>query len=201
MNNAANNQAVTMPSEPLACLHHITHLSNLKGILTRGLRAHNNAYKQTDISNQSVNSRRVRCEPVNGKPIHSYVPLYFNARNAMLYRVQKEHDDLIIILGYDIRVLTNALITDGNAACNKTRFFKDYNGLTQLDWGGVFSKTWVGYKETERKMMAEVLVPDTIKSDQLRYIFCQNPLVKFFIEKLYDVSDVQVIVVENAFFV
>lgn len=200
MRNTTNSQATSIPRSPLVCLDHITHIDNLESILTRGLKSHNNAYQQTDISNPSVNSRRARCEPINGKPIHSYVPLYFNAKNAMLYKVQKAHNENIIILGYDTSVLTNALITDGNAACNKTRFFSDYNSLNQLDWGNVFADTWIENEETKRKMMAEILVPRTIKPHKLRYIFCQTKRMKSYIEMSFDVSGVQVIVNKNTFF-
>ena len=68
----------------------MTHINNLDSIIRNGLYPHNNTYKKTDISNVDVNDRRVRLEPIYHKQIHSYVPFYFNPRNAMLYRNQKK---------------------------------------------------------------------------------------------------------------
>ena len=185
---------------PLGSIDHITHIENLESILMRGLHAHNNEYQQEDISNKAVNLRRARREPVNGKRIHSYVPLYFNAKNAMLYRVQKENKRNIIILGYDTSVLKNALITDGNAACTATRFLGDYSYMSELDWDTVFSRSWSSCEETKREMMAEALVPHVLETKKLRYIYCQDAGVKAFVEAYYDVSGIDVIAMKNYFF-
>ena len=89
----------------LTTVDHMTHIDNLAGILANGLLAHNNDHQQVDISNQAVNSRRSKPEPVYNKSIHDYVPFYFNSKNAMLYRNQKHFTHGLIILGFNKNIL------------------------------------------------------------------------------------------------
>lgn len=120
----------------LGTIDHMTHIDNLKGILDNGLMAHNNPYKIKDISNLEVNDRRSKLDPVNHKPIHDYVPFYFNPRNAMLYRNQIKYGEAIIILGFDPSIIQtkNAIFTDCNAACNDTSYFDSIDNLPSLNW-------------------------------------------------------------------
>ena len=62
-------------------IFHMSHIDNVESILKNGLFAHDNKFKKVDISDCDVNSRRSRIEPVYKKPIHSYVPFYFNPKN------------------------------------------------------------------------------------------------------------------------
>jgi hypothetical protein len=78
-------------------LYHMTHVDNIPSILKYGLQAHGNDFQKRDISNQEVNSRRSRREPIYGKRIHDYVPFYFSPRNPMLY-VQNNEEDIVILV-------------------------------------------------------------------------------------------------------
>lgn len=145
-------------------LFHMVHINNLESILTKGLLSHskmlNTSY--TDISNKDVNSRRADKEPFFNNSIHDYVPFYYNVRNAMLYRVQQEYGENIIILEFDLQASfqKHTLFADRNAStkdvvfCNCLKDFLDY-----ADWKTVYSLTWFGKEaEVKQKMMAECLV-------------------------------------------
>lgn len=182
---------------------HMTHLQNLESILEHGLYPHNNCHQQVDISNQTVNNRRDRLDPFNQRPVHDYVPFYFNPRNAMLYKATQEHDDLIVILGYDRALIANGIVTDGNAACDRTRYAQ--STLSHVDWSKVFSgERWYnnGYydQELKRQMMAELLVKEVVETCHLQVIFCKSQRVKQFIESNYQLDGIEVLVQPDIFF-
>ena len=154
-------------------LYHMTHIDNLPSILRRGLMAHGNNFQKEDISNQEVNARRSRKEPIFGKRIHEYVPFYFNPKNAMMYR--NRHND-IVVLAYSTKLLyqEGVIFTDRNASTNSVRFYQHLYNLKRLDWKEIFSTNWYHSTETKQKMMAEVLVPFTINMDFLEYVYCKN---------------------------
>lgn len=187
-------------------IYHMTHTSNLQGILDHGLLAHNNQYKETDISNLEVNDRRRGAEPIYGRSIHEYVPFYFNPRNAMLYRNQKTFGNDIIILGFSNKLVSadNVIFTEGNAATGSTQFFTDIDELNDnIDWNYVWSNSWYNEpdgNEIKRVMMSEVLVYNKVKSKKLKVIYCQNKWVKNYINDNYYVDDIKVKVNKNLFF-
>ncbi|HKJ33293.1 MAG TPA: DarT ssDNA thymidine ADP-ribosyltransferase family protein, partial [Balneolales bacterium] len=88
-----NRYAKLLKEAGVDYLYHMTHLANLNGILEKGLLSHNKAHKKgllaQDISDSTVNNRRVK--------IHNYVPLYFNPKNPMLYRRRNIQDELVIL--------------------------------------------------------------------------------------------------------
>lgn len=190
----------------LRSMNHITHLLNLKTILSNGLLSHNNPYKKVDISNIEVNDRRNKFEPIYNRNLHDYVPLYFNPRNAMLFRNQKEHGVLIIVLGFKIDLLLyeNIVFTNGNAAKEITKYSNNINYLATLDWNSIRSDRWCfdGYVDYEikSKMMTEVLVYEKVDINTLEVIYCQHHIVKYIIEQNYNLGKIRVEVNQNMFF-
>ena len=190
-------------------IDHMTHIDNLETILAHGLYAHSNPYKQTDISNEEVNDRRSKLEPVYNKAIHDYVPFYFNARNAMLYRNQCHFGEDIIILGFeqDIILEENVLFTNNNASSGSASFTSDASELldsTFIDWDIVFSNRWVhgGERDTAtmQMMMAEVLIPKHVKSSKIQVIYCQSSSIKEEIMHNFKLNGIKVVVDTNKFF-
>ena len=169
-----------------ATLYHMTHIDNLVSILEHGLFAHNNLYQQQDISNQSVNARRGRIEPIYNRSIHDYVPFYFNPRNAMLYKTQRQYRHKMVILGFDSNILLgkNTLFTNANAAVSNTRFSNKLEDLKTINWNLVFSTSWNGYPpHVKQIMMSEVLVHAHVSLDNLESINCSNSFIQNAIEK------------------
>jgi hypothetical protein len=72
--------------------------------------------------------------------------------------------------------------------------------MEYLDWNEIQSNSWYNNVETKRKMMAEVLVPHTVPSSKLKYIFCQDIGVKVLIESTFDTAGIQVLVTKSSFF-
>lgn len=120
----------------IASIDHMTHIDNLDSIFKNGLLAHNNPYKKIDISNKEVNERRNKLDPIYKRNIHDYVPLYFNPRNAMLYRNQRIFGDGVVILAFNNNIILqdNSFFTNGNVASNHTLYSNDINELEHEAW-------------------------------------------------------------------
>ncbi|MCI7363356.1 MAG: DUF4433 domain-containing protein, partial [Campylobacter sp.] len=168
-------------------IYHMTHIEHLPSILAHGLLSHNNPYKKHDISNKSANDKRERIEPIHNRSVHEYVPFYFNPRNAMLYRVEKEQGDNIVLLEIkkEILLLNGVIFTNGNAAAESLGFADDIDDLLNtsfINWNEVFATSWNDANENVKnekkfKMMAEILVPDIVPSAMIAGIVCQNSSV------------------------
>lgn len=160
-------------------LYHMTHYSNLPSILERGLLSHNSVAAseigRVDISEPNVQHRRARPEPVFCRPIHDYVPLYFNPRNPMLYyRKNLQHEIVILRIAVEVCDLgLPILFTDGNAASQDTRFscspevIKD--SMAALD-----AEYWTNFQDGKRRRCAEVLVPDRLDVCHIKGIACYS---------------------------
>jgi len=158
-------------------IYHMTHIDNLEMILKHGLFSHDNPYQSIDISDNEVNNRRSRREPIYGKSIHSYVPFYFNPKNPMLY-VRKHFQGDIVILACENQLILKegSLITDGNASSSYTRFGKgSISSLAKLNWHTINKSTdYYMHPKTLRERMAETLVPDHVQVSSIKKIICHN---------------------------
>ncbi|QGU88759.1 DarT ssDNA thymidine ADP-ribosyltransferase family protein [Erwinia sorbitola] len=144
---------------------HMTHQSNLAGILTRGLLSHRAVAEYTDISDRNINQSRSRkIETVFRKSIHHYVPFYFNIKNAMLYRVQKEHPDQIAIVEMrrTLCLLPESLFSYHNAAARSATFTSAIAEAAQWEWEAVFSEEWAENEKIKQLMMSEMLIPERV---------------------------------------
>jgi hypothetical protein len=166
-------------------LYYITHADNLESILENGVLSHTraSALPHHDISMREVNRRRERCEDVHNRPIHNYVPLYFNSRNPMLYVRRDLQQSLVILsINRDLLFHNEAIVTDGNAACGRTKFMK-LDGCRSIDWDCVFGSTWFDVDDGKRKRCAETLIPDFVKTEHIQSINCNNPTLLNLINK------------------
>jgi len=169
--------------------YHMTHIDNVASILKHGLLSHTNSFVKQDISNHSVNSRRARREPIYYRSIHSYVPFYFNPKNAMLYaRRDMQEDIVILVFDKSIFFEDGAIFTDGNASADATRFFKNPNDLDKLNWDCIFySEYWNDFVDGKRQRMAELLVPNRVSSSKIAKIICSNSGTKRVLERLTNI--------------
>jgi ssDNA thymidine ADP-ribosyltransferase, DarT len=152
-------------------LHYITSTANLASIMSMGILSHQLA---AAIPHHSVASERVqdvrRYKQVpNAAPLHSYVNLYFDARNPMLSVLLFEgHTDLVILrISSAALDIPGTIVCDGNAASKYTRFFPSPSGLCYLNKELIFANDWtdsVQVIEWEKKRIrnAEVLVPGRV---------------------------------------
>lgn len=187
-----NNQNIELLNNSgIEYLYHMTHIDNLSSILENGLYPHANNLQKIDISDCDVNSRRSRLEPIFAKSIHSYVPFYFNPKNAMLYVRRNIQNNIVILkIKKELLLENNVLFTDGNASCVDTNFFDNLVDLDKLNWQCINDNNWCNYIDGRRIKMSEVLVPDYVSVDSIEGIICNNTQIKSEIEKLQSDIDI-----------
>ena len=105
-----------------------------------------------------------------------YANLFFNARNAMLYRRINDYDTeervvpeslVIVRVATSVLDLPGVVITEINAAAGiEPRWHTVEEGLGRLDHNEIFARYWEDDGHMQR-MMAEVLVPDGVPTRYL----------------------------------
>lgn len=177
---------------PYGGLYYMASIKNIEGIISRGILSHNIAHgerlNKVDISNQDVNRRRNRNEPIFQRNIHDYAPLYINPKNPMQYVLFKQglRESLVLInVNPNILLEEDVIFSDGNAASHKTNFYGDIEDFNKLNWNCINDTYWVNYADGKRFRCSEVLVYEKI----LQYYFMEmyvfekkllNQLIKFF---------------------
>ncbi|WP_345231387.1 DarT ssDNA thymidine ADP-ribosyltransferase family protein [Olivibacter ginsenosidimutans] len=177
-------------------LYHMTHKSNLENILQYGLLSHNMAHSRgltkADISDERVNRRRDR--------VHNFVPFYFNPKNPMLYK-RKSMQSEIIILCVDRNLLqTDLKFTDGNAASSSTKFYSNIKDLEKLDWSIINSDYWSDFIDGKRIRCSEILIPNEVKTDSIKKIFCFNSKTEDYVKNKVGSFEIAVTVNQDFYF-
>jgi hypothetical protein len=152
-------------------LHYITPIANVPSILKHGLLSHSRAQNVVhhSVAMAEIQQRRSGKVVPGGRPLHDYVNLYFHARNPMLYKRKTQRQELCVLrISPEVLDLSGAIICDGNAASNYTRFWLSPDGLQFLCRDDVFAERWTDPSpitkwEKARKRCSEVLVPDQIE--------------------------------------
>jgi len=166
-------------------LYYITHINNLASILKRGIFCHRKVEEEkiefTPIYDADIVSNRKNIEVAGGRNLWDFVNLYFQPRNAMLYRViffsGINIEDLIIIgLKSSLLNRNDIFVTTGNAASSNTEFLsstkaqkylKTIREKTDKEW-------WASEDGSKRELMAECLVPDKVDPDNISEIYVPN---------------------------
>ncbi len=156
-------------------LYYICHVSNIESILENGI------FARAQIE-EEVSGRKDK-EVSYGKKLHEYVNLYFQARNAKLYRfIHNFGRKNIAVLGIKSSVIEaeGCYFTDRNAAANSVEFYSDINELNHVDEKILTKEYWTNSDDTKQKMMAEVLVEDKISPDNISaiYLLQKNDSIK-----------------------
>ncbi len=162
-------------------LYYITHIDNLGSILNKGILTHEimeqKKIPHEVIYDEGIVTRRKSIKTPDGKSLWSYSNLYFNARNPMLFRVSREKNlDDIVLLGISPLVLKqpNIIISDGNAACDETKFFPNKESTVRRIFKKTQRKYWSPYDGSKRRMMAECLIPDSISPSYIISLYVSN---------------------------
>lgn len=152
-------------------LHYITPIDNLPSIAEHGILSHARAaaVPHLSVALEEVQDLRAARRVPRGRPLHEYVNMYFDARNAMMYR-KRSIDLAVVRVSEAVLDLPGVVVTDGNAANGPTRFFPSPGGLLHLDPERVYAERWDvadqwEKRERKRQRQAEVLVPDTVAPD------------------------------------
>ena len=114
-------------------LYYIAHINNLESILKRGILCHRKIEEEriefTPIYDAGIVFSRKEKKVTEKSNLWDFVSLYFQPRNAMLYRVifysgVNVEDLLIIGLKSDLLYKNDIFITTGNAASPYTVFLQ-----------------------------------------------------------------------------
>lgn len=160
-------------------LWHMTDVENIDSIAKNGFFNHDDAFRlkpdRVDISNPGVQKIRERREPCYGRKIHSYVPMYINPRNPMLYfHLEKQSNICLIQVSLSAISKHEYLITDGNAASRDTRFFNSTECLDSLPWDVLDAEYWSDFQDGKRKRCAEVLIYPRVAAKHIIAIHCHS---------------------------
>jgi hypothetical protein len=165
-------------------LHYITPIQNVPSIMNHGILCHQKVRQLNHASVAMQKIQEIRAKKVipGGKPIHSYVNLYFCARNPMMYKRAAQHRSLCVLrVNTEVFDLPGAVIADGNAASEYTGFWSSKSGLEKIDFGLVFAEWWTDSNQIQQwhkawVKCAEVLVPDRVDPRFIQggYVSCQE---------------------------
>lgn len=172
-----------MQRSDIKALYYICHIENLPSIMQKGIACYNRAQKlkHNVIHDPSVQERRKNKQIPGGGKLHDYANLYFNPRNAMMYKRKDLHRE-ICILTIDPKILnaTSVVISDMNASSDYARFYSPKD-LDKLDEKLIFAKDWthrdpIEYFKRKSAVCAEVLVPNFVPSSFINgiYVSCNE---------------------------
>ena len=169
--------------------YYITHIDNIPSIVSKGILAHKSLVDGTIIPTQiyedEIVSRRRNILTPDKKELWKYANLFFNPKNAMLYRVICEKTVwkiAIIAVAKEVVRIKDVFVTDGNAAHSATSFFRpETERLSDI----AFEASKIFWKEdgSKRKNMAECLVPDRVAPELIESIFVASLPVKEKVEQ------------------
>lgn len=167
-------------------LYYMMSIENIESILEHGILSHEKAAeiapKHEDISDSEVQNRRDNKRLPNGRSIHQCANVYFNARNAMLYREKIEVglDKLCVVrLSYKIVDTPGVVFSSQNAATSKASFFTDpEEALQKLDFTAIFGRLESASNEKKPVLQAEVLIPDSINPSFIEDIIVGTETLK-----------------------
>ena len=181
-----------MPKLDRRELYYITHIDNLSSILARGVLSHTKmdaeGVHSTPIYDADIVSRRNQIMTPDTKYLWSYANLYFQPRNAMMYRVvhEKKAENLAVV-GVNKKVLNEqgVFITDGNAAHETTQIYYPSKGLEILrqQWPIIRNDWWNRDDGSKRKIMAECLIRDQVKPEYIQNVYVASNSARDAIEE------------------
>jgi ssDNA thymidine ADP-ribosyltransferase, DarT len=159
-----------MERHELEELHYIAAIENVASILQHGILCHNLAERvhHRDVSMAEVQDIRRGKRLPNGRLLHEYANVYFQARNPMLYKLLDLRHELAVLRVHASALdIPGAVVADGNAAVSFTAFQPAPEGLAIVDRATTFAERWTDpdpweYRRRKAASCAELLVPDLI---------------------------------------
>ncbi|MEK7775285.1 MAG: DUF4433 domain-containing protein [Candidatus Zixiibacteriota bacterium] len=165
----------------------MTHINNIFSIAAAGLHCFNSVCKNEiaykNVADMGIQNRRQKSiRTVDGAPqsidLHDYVPLFIARHTTMQYVITKPaptknrsarvtNRELAFIL-FDPMIVMNSpgsLIADGNAASIHSQFYRDPEGLSNINWEVVRSPNEYPQcydRDWQRQKSAEILILDCI---------------------------------------
>ncbi|MCD5400996.1 DarT ssDNA thymidine ADP-ribosyltransferase family protein [candidate division NPL-UPA2 bacterium] len=188
----------------LRAIYYITHIDNLPSILDKGILCHKRIEEEkiqfTPIYDAEIVESRKNIKTSDNRNLWDFANLYFQPRNAMLYRVVffsgKNVDDIIVIgVKSSILARSDIYITTGNAASPYSNILSASEAKKNIDnIRKQTDKEWWAFEDgSKRELMAECLVPDKVSPECIQeiYVATRNAFVK--VEKLIGRHEIPVI--------
>ena len=152
-------------------LYHLTHISNLHGIVEKGLlcdSAMNNG-DYVNSGNMNIKAKRKLMPVPSGGCVGDYVPFYYAPRSPMLYtqyinRNINQHEIIYLCTTAERIIASGAKWcgTDRNAAIFNAAFYNTIETMeNSVDWALMNSTQWANtedFPDRMEKRMAEFLV-------------------------------------------
>ncbi|MCD6385530.1 DUF4433 domain-containing protein [Candidatus Sumerlaeota bacterium] len=193
----------------LRALYYITHINNLPSILEKGVLSHrlveDKNIPYTPIYDKEIISIRENIKTPDGKSLWEFANLYFQPRNAMLYRViffSGANPDDIIIIGIKSTILRQkgVFISTGNAVSLESRILPPDDQIVKEIRKQVDKEWWAYEDGSKRKLMAECLVPDRVPPEYIQEIYTPNWRVVKNVRNVLKSVDIPVIPEPELFF-
>ncbi|MCS7283598.1 MAG: DarT ssDNA thymidine ADP-ribosyltransferase family protein [Anaerolineae bacterium] len=162
-------------------LYYISPIENLPSILREGILSHAEVQRRgisfLPIYDSSIVESRQRIWTPDGRSLWHFANLYFQPRNAMLYRVVNEKKTRkVVVLGIKPQVLEIAsFISIGNAASPLSVILPKEEGIKKLQekeiWEILHREWWAQEDGSKRIMMSECLVPERVPPEYIQTIY------------------------------
>ena len=172
--------------KPLA---YITPIANLSSILEHGILSHAQVEARrtpfVSVADREIRQSRASRPVLEGAHLNQFVNLYFNARNAMMYRVSRAEVPICVVeVNTDVLRTLGAIVSTANAASLEAKFaaFAD-GGLCQLVASDVYRESWMWIDGSGRmitsstqkqRMQAELLVPKCVPPEMISAVLVRN---------------------------
>ena len=156
-------------------LHYISHVDNVPSIMSQGILSRywvgQNGVESVSLADADIVARRADRSIPGSYRLDQYANLFFNARNAMLFRLTcstLSRNLAVLRIRSAVLDLPGVVVTEINAAAGSEPLWHGPGeGLTRLDRDVVFAESWQDSDEVKRRMMAEVLVPGGVPASYL----------------------------------
>jgi len=208
------NQETDRAGKPLASgyrgLFYITHIDNLPSILRQGILCHERIEKEgiqfTPIYDKTIVAGRGERKVPDGRSLWSFANLFFQPRNAMLYRVllEKSSGEIAILCVNPTLLNRNDIyIALGGAGSERSPIVSRNDGLKRIlrlkkyidrEW-------WSDVDDSKRFSMAECLVPDSVSPDMITTLYvASHELRERLLKDIPELNGVSIIAEPYMFF-
>ena len=181
--------------------YYITHIDSLPSIIKSGIFSHERAeaenvrkismFKRKRDEKENIKRKSETVPKVSEKNLLHYANLCFQPRNPMMYRAIFESSaEKLAVLEVDNTVLgeSGVVITDGDATNETTQFYlaSEETKISQQLRTIIKNEWWKECDGSKRKIMAECLVPDRVKSEYVRSVIVADDGTKNWVPGLVD---------------
>jgi len=178
------NQKTDRAGRPLAAgyrgLFYITHIDNLSSILRHGIFCHERITREdiqfTPIYDEAIVAGRGERKVPDGRSLWSFANLFFQPRNAMLYRVllEKSSEEIAILcVNPTLLNRSDIYIALGGAGSERSQIVSRSAGLKNISKLRKYidREWWSDVDDSKRLSMAECLVPDNVSPDMITTLY------------------------------